>query len=191
VRVEPSQRPEIAQRAGLLFAPDARDARDLGTAVHQLFQEVSWIDEVDVEGLIAEWSATSSMREDLKQKAVDLFRQAIAAPDIRRVLARPPGNVSLWRERRFEIVIGNRWVSGAFDRVVVLRDQKGKALGATVLDFKSDEVPDDAAVKALAAQYRSQMESYRSALSRMLQIAQTKVALKLVFVHSGRVRDLR
>ena len=97
----------------------------------------------------------------------------------------------LWREKRFEIVIGNRWVSGAFDRVVVLRDQKGKTLGATVLDFKSDEAPDDAAVKALTTQYRSQMESYRSALSRMLGLGVAKVDSRLVFVQPGKVVDLR
>jgi ATP-dependent helicase/nuclease subunit A len=191
VRVQPSQRPEIPQRAGLLFAPYARDARDLGTTVHQLFEKVPWIDEVDVESLITEWGEVSTLREDLKQKAVGLFRQAIAVPDIRRVLARPAGNVTLWREKKFEVVIGNRWVSGAFDRVVVLRDQKGKALGATVLDFKSDEVPDDAAVKALTTQYRSQMESYRSALSRMLGLGVAKVDSRLVFVQPGKVVDLR
>jgi ATP-dependent helicase/nuclease subunit A len=191
VRVQPSKRPETAQRAGLLFAPDAQDARDLGTAVHQLFQRVPWIEEADVEGLIAGWSAPSSMSEDLKQKAVGVFRRAVAAPEIRGVLTRPAGNVELWRERRFEIVIGRRWVSGAFDRVVVLRDHKGKAQGATVLDFKSDEIADDAALAELARQYKPQMEAYRSALSRMLRMVQSKVALKLAFVRSGRILDLR
>jgi ATP-dependent helicase/nuclease subunit A len=191
VRVQPSQRPETSQRASLLFAPDARDSRDLGIAVHQLFERVSWIDGIDVESLIAEWSTSSLLMEDLKQKAVGLFRQAIRATEIRRSLSRPAGDVTLWREKRFEVVIGNRWVSGAFDRVVVLRDEKGKALGATVLDFKSDEVRDDAALKALATQYRPQMEAYRSALSRMLGLKPAKVALTLVFVQSGKGYDLR
>ncbi|MBN2099436.1 MAG: UvrD-helicase domain-containing protein, partial [Dehalococcoidia bacterium] len=191
VCVQPSQRPETSQKASLLFAPDARDALDLGTAVHQIFEKVPWIDEVDVESLIAEWGEASMVREDLKQKAVGVFRQAIAATRIRRVLARPPGNVTLWREKRFEIVIGNRWVSGAFDRIVVLRDQKGKALGATVFDFKSDEVPEEAALADLVRQYKPQMETYRSALSRMLGLGVAKVDSKLVLVRLGNVVDLR
>ncbi len=191
VRVQPSKRPETAQRASLLFAPDARDALDLGTAVHQLFERVSWIDEADIESVVAEWSSPLSMSEDLQQKAAGLFRQAIAAPDIRHALTRPPGNVNLWREKRFEIVIGKRWVSGAFDRVVVLRDQKGKALGATVLDFKSDEVTGDAALAELARQYKPQMELYRSALSRMLGLQAAKVGLRLVFVQPGKAYELR
>jgi len=190
LRIQPSQRPEISQRASLLFAPDARDARDVGTAMHRLFEEVSWIDEVDVESLIAEWSTSSSMSEDLKQMAVELFRQAVAAPEIRRALTKPPGNVSLWREKRFEVVVGNRWVSGAFDRVVVSRDQDGKALAATVFDFKSDEVADDASLAELARQYRPQMEAYRGALSRMLGLQPAKVALRLVFAQAGKVVDL-
>jgi ATP-dependent helicase/nuclease subunit A len=191
LRVQPSQRPESSQKASLLFAPDARDALDLGVAVHQLFEKASWIDEFDVEGLVAQWSASSLLRGELKQDAADVFRRAIVAPEIRRVLTRPPGNVTLWREKRFEVVIGNRWVSGAFDRVVVLRDQKGKALGATVLDFKSDEVRDELALAELARQYSPQMETYRSALSRMLGLGVAKVDSKLVFVRLGNVVDLR
>ena len=191
VHVQPSKRPETTQRAGLLFAPAAQDTLDLGTAIHQLFERVPWIDEVDVEGLIAEWSASSSMKEDVKQKAVDLFHWAMAAAEIRQALTRPPGNVTLWREKRFEIVIGNRWVSGAFDRVVALRDRSGKALRATVLDFKSDEVPDEAAVADRAKQYRPQMDLYRVALSRMLGLQPDKVALELLFVQSGKAHELR
>jgi ATP-dependent helicase/nuclease subunit A len=191
VRVQPSKRPETAQKASLLFAPDARDARDLGTAVHELLKEVGWIDEVDLEGLIDRWGASSSMADDLKQKAVELFRQAVAAPEIRGVLTKPPRNPDLWRERGFEVVDGNRWVSGVFDRVVILRDQNGKALGATVFDFKTDEVTDDAALAELARQYKPQMEAYRSALSQMLGLQKTKVALKLVFVQPGKVLDVR
>jgi ATP-dependent helicase/nuclease subunit A len=191
VHVQPSKRPEIVQRAGLLFAPAAQDTLDLGTAIHQLFERVPWIDEVDVESLIAEWSPSSSMREDVKQTAVDVFRRAVAALEIRQALTRPSGNVTLWREKRFEIVIGNRWVSGAFDRVVVSRDQSGKALRARVLDFKSDEVPGEAAVADRAKQYRPQMETYRGALSRMLGLQPDKVALELLFVQSGKAHELR
>lgn len=191
VHVQPSKRAEIIQRADSLFALGAQDNLDLGTAIHELFERVSWIGEVDAEGLIVEWSEASSMREDLKRKAVDVFRQAMAASEIRRALTRPSGNVTLWREKRFEIVIDNRWVSGAFDRVVVLRDQSGKPLRATVLDFKSDEAPDDAAAKVLAGQYRPQMETYRSVLSRMVGLDSAKVVLRLVFVCSGKFHELR
>jgi len=191
VHVQPSKRPETSQRAALLFAPAAQDRLDLGTAIHELFKEVSWVDEVNMEGLIAEWSAVSSMREDLKQQAVVLFRRAMAAPEIRAVLTRPAGRVDLWREKRFEVVAGNRWVSGAFDRVVVSRDQNGKAMGATVLDFKSDEVADSASLAELARQYRPQMDHYRNALSKMLGLQAAKVALKLVFVQPGKVLELR
>jgi len=88
-------------------------------------------------------------------------------------------------------VDGNRWVSGVFDRVAVSRDQNGKALGATVFDFKSDEATDDAALAELARQYRPQMDHYRNALSRMLGLQAAKVVLKLVFVQPGKVLELR
>jgi ATP-dependent exoDNAse (exonuclease V) beta subunit len=131
------------------------------------------------------------MADDLKQKAVDLFRRAVAAPEIRGVLTRPPGNPELWQERKFEVVDGNRWVSGAFDRVVVSRNERGRVSAATVLDFKSDEVSDDASLAELGKQYKPQMETYRNALYRMLGLQPAKVALRLVFVQPGKVYELR
>ena len=191
IHIQPSKSEVIIQRADSLFALAARDALDLGIALHELFESISWIDEVDEAKLIVNWSGKSSIREDLKQHAVDLFRRAVAAPEIRKALTRPPGNVTLWQEKRFEIVIDKRWLSGVFDRVVVLHDQNGKAQRATVLDFKSDELPNDAAMTELAEHYRPQMELYRSALSRILGLDPVKIALKLLFVRLGKHYELR
>ena len=190
IRIQPSKSEVIIQRADSLFARTTRDNLDLGTAVHELFERISWIDEVDVEKLIGEWSAKSSIKEDLKQNAIDLFRKAVAAPEIRNALTRPTGNVILWREKRFEIVIDNRWLSGVFDRVVVLNDQNGKAQRATVLDFKSDEIHDDRMMTESAEHYRPQMELYRSALSRILGLDPARIALKLLFLRLGKDYEL-
>ncbi len=190
VHVQPSRKPESAQSAGRLFEPGARDALDLGTAVHQLFEKVTWIEQVNVEGLIADWSLSSLLREDLKQQAAGLFRAATTAPRIRSALAKPAGRAEAWRERKFEVVLGDRWVSGAFDRVVVSRDEAGKLLEATVMDFKSDEVAGAAGLEVLAGQYRPQMEAYRSALSRMLGLPPARVRMMLVFLQAGATRVL-
>ncbi len=190
VHVQPSRKPESAQSAGRLFEPGARDARDVGTAVHQLFEKVTWIDQVDIESLIAEWVLSSPLTDDLKQQAAAVFRRAAAAPQVRSALARPRGDVDLWRERRFEVVAGDRWISGAFDRVVISRNQDGRPLGATIIDFKSDEADSEAALDETSRHYQPQMESYRSALSKMLNLPPARVELKLVFTRAGQTRTV-
>ncbi|MFC1925153.1 UvrD-helicase domain-containing protein [Chloroflexota bacterium] len=190
-RIEPSKSEVIIKRADSLFTPTNRDNRDLGIALHQLFERISWIDdEIDIDKLVGEWSYNSSIKVDLKQKAIDLFRSAVNNSEIRDALTRPPGNVILWREKRFEAITGSRWLSGVFDRVVVLRDQNDKPIKATIIDFKSDEIPSDASIEKQAEHYRPQMELYRSALSRIIGRDPARIVLKLLFLLPGKDYEL-
>jgi len=191
VRVSPSERAEGEQTAGSLFARAVRDSRDFGTAVHKLFEKVSWIDQVDIEELIGEWRQRSPVAEDVKQRVVEQFRQALASAEIRQALSRPEGDVDLWREKRFDIVLDDQWVTGVFDRVAIVRGRDGRPLSAAVLDFKSDEIASDAELTDAAERYRSQLSLYRSALSRMLELGPSQVMLRLLFTQPGKVHDLK
>jgi ATP-dependent helicase/nuclease subunit A len=95
------------------------------------------------------------------------------------VFARPAGNVEVWRERPFELVDGNQWVSGAFDRVVVQRDAEGRPLSATVYDFKTDQ-------REEAELHRQQMAWYRAAVQRLTGLPESAVRCELVWVRTGR-----
>jgi ATP-dependent helicase/nuclease subunit A len=176
--------------ADSLFAQVTHDSVELGIAIHELFKKVSWIDEADVEGLIKEWQEESSAREDIRQRAVEQFRQAMASDEIRQVLSRPEGVVSLWREKHFEIVLEDQWITGVFDRVTIIQDAGGRPLQATILDFKSNESKDDTELASTAEYYRSQVLLYGRALSRMLQLDPSQVSLELMFTGPGRVYRL-
>ena len=67
----------------------------------------------------------------------------------------------------------------------MLRDEKGKVQQATIIDYKSDDIPDDSTVKELAGRYRRQMELYRGALSNILGLDPVNIAIKLLFVRLG------
>lgn len=190
VHVQPSKRSEIEQKAGALFAPEARDGRDIGAAIHELLYRVSWLEETDLEAIIEEWGGKTEIRDGLKQKAIERFRWVVTRPDVRRILTRPSGGVTLWREKRFEVVLGDRWLSGAFDRVAILRDGEGRTPKATIYDFKSDVVSAVSDMATLAERYRPQMVLYRSALARMLSLSPGRISLKLLFTHAGKVHDL-
>ena len=103
----------------------------------------------------------------------------------------PGSDVDLWREKRFDIILDDQWVAGAFDRVAIVRGRDGRPLRATVLDFKSDEIASDAELADAAERYRSQLLLYQSALSWMLELDPSQVTLQLLFTHPGKVHDLK
>jgi len=188
--VSPSAIEEGELRADSLFVHTTHDSLEFGRAIHELFEKVSWIDEVDIESLIREWQETSSAPEETKQKAIEQFQQALVSGEVRQALSKPKGDIALWREKQFEIVLEDQWVTGAFDRVTIVKDSDGKLLEATVLDFKSNEIADNTELANTAEHYRSQLLLYGKALSRMLQIDPSQVTLQLLFTCPGKVYNI-
>ncbi len=174
-------------RADLLFTHVTRDSMELGQAIHELFEKVSWIDEFDTEHLIQEWQESTRVSEETTRKAIDQFRKATASAGVRQALSRPEGNVALWREKHFEIVLEDQWITGVFDRVTITKDPDGTPIQATILDYKSNEITDDAELASMAEHYRPQLLLYGKALSRMLRIEPSQVGLQLLFTYAGRV----
>jgi ATP-dependent helicase/nuclease subunit A len=183
VRVSPSEQAEHEQNAASLFEHAFYENRDFGTAIHDLFEQVKWSAEVDADNLIEEWNRKSSAEEEFKQKVSEQFRQALASPEVIQSLARPEGNVELWRERHFEIILDEKWVTGTFDRVVILQDTGGNPLKATITDFKSDEIGDETDLQHVAQRYHRQLLLYKKALSHMLRLDPSRIELKLLFTH--------
>ena len=185
--VSPSVLGESEIRADSLFAHITHDSMEFGKAIHELFEKVTWVDEVDIDSLIQEWRRTSSVAEELKQRAIEQFQQALASAEIRQALSKPEGNVDLWREKHFEIVLEYQWVTGIFDRVSIVRSPDGKPLAVTVVDFKSDDITNETELNDRAERYRLQLSIYGKALSRMLQIDPSQITLQLLFTCLGKV----
>lgn len=185
-----------------LFSLAGTGAAEFGTAVHGLLAEVEWLEgESSVESpepssrnteagggrpeAIAGGGATEALLEKLettwRTRGTDAAAREVAlaclrAPGLAAVWARPPGAaaIEVWRERAFEIVLGDEWVSGVFDRVIVVRDAVGTATRATVFDFKTDAAPDP-------ARHANQMSLYRRAAARLLGLPENAVVTELVF----------
>ncbi len=189
VAVQPSQTHRGETSAASLFHPERRRRRDLGLAVHALMQQVSWVEETDVERTIAEWEGAVTYEADVRARAIEQFTHAMASPGIRALLSRPEERVQLWRERSFDVVLGNRWVTGTFDRVVVRLNDEGRALSACIYDFKTDDVPADDAQQQ-AALYHVQLSLYREALSRLLRIPAAAIRAVLIFTAPGMAHEL-
>ena len=103
-------------------------------------------------------------------------------------LKRPEGFSGLWRERAFEIFDGTSWVSGRFDRVVFTGE--GDERRAVIYDFKTSrnvrKIPEAEFDAELRARYRSQLEAYRAALSRLTGIPSVRIGMSLLLTESKR-----
>lgn len=191
IRVEPSLQEDVTLGAARLFAGESRDIVAFGSAIHRLFERIEWLENADIDAIVAAWRPASGVTEAVARDVEEQFRRVLAVPDVRAALSRPAGHVDLWRERSFEVVLkGRRWVSGAFDRVVVRRDAQGRAVGADLLDYKSSIVDDDRAMARKVAEYRPQLDLYAEVLSHLLNVAPVRVTRRILFTRGGAVRDV-
>jgi len=190
LRVEPSAEKEVISSAAQLFAPEMRDILGFGSAIHALFEDVEWYDTSDLEAIAEKWRARSNDLPTVQQEICEQFLRAIAVKEVRRELTRPDGDVVLWREKSFEVVLDARWVTGQFDRVTIVNDDAGRPVSAVILDYKSNRVESEEQFRETVKEYRPQLALYSRALSRILKIPETRIARRLLFTRTGRIADV-
>ena len=179
-RRTPSGSEIVTVSAAQLFSRKGGEAREFGNLVHALFEAIEWSGTIDLEALAAEWTSLHPDSGSLAD-ALDQVRGVLAEPSLHAALSCPGPHAEVWRERSFEILLGDEWLSGTFDRVVIERDGSGRATAATILDFKTDRVGDDKEIAAAVAKYRPQLETYREVLRRMTGLPATSVSCRLLF----------
>ena len=179
--LRPSEEVPGAREAAEMFALGGDgSAADFGSVVHELFAEVEWADGAEIRRLTAKWAMCGA--------AGAVALACLRAPDLTGVWARPSSAASagVWRERAFEIVLDGTWVTGVFDRVVVERDTTGRAVRATVFDFKTDGVEHDADTGAAVVRHAAQLNLYRRAAAVLSGLAASAVVGELVFTRLRR-----
>ncbi len=154
-----------------LFGATSSGAANFGTAVHRALAAVEW-GGVTPE-LLAVWKTAGLVETVVAEAGACLEARGLAE-----VFARRSGG-EVWRERMFEIVIDGAWITGVFDRVVLVRDAAGKVVEATVYDFKTDRTTAEQAVQ-VTERYAGQMGIYRRAAARLAGLPEARVRCVLV-----------
>ncbi len=185
----PSREETRQVAAAGFFAVVSGSGREFGTALHALFRELEWLEIEPLAAVLARWAETAA--PELADAVAREFRAALAEPEIAALFRRQKsGHVELWREKAFDIILDQAWITGVFDRVTIARDAAGRAVRAQLLDFKSDRVADAAALERAVASYTPQIRWYRRVLARLLDVPETRIAATLVFTHPRQVRHL-
>jgi len=171
--LRPSAREE-GQAPGRLFSLQSRAAADFGTVVHRLLAQVEW-GPVTKETLAGKTVGAPA-------DAVAEVAAVLAAPELAAVWTRPgvAGAAEVWRERSFEMIWDEAWVTGTMDRVVIERAPDGGAVRATVYDFKTDGVRSGQAAAAVQ-KHDGQMRLYRQAVARLTGLPVSAVDGAVVF----------
>ncbi len=167
-----------------LFSRSGRSARSYGTLVHAFFEQILWLDEMAASTLQELWAAVPCLDDSTRSKALDEVRRCLAAPTIVSALSRPSSNAECWREKRFEILLNQEWLSGTFDRVVIEPDR------ATIQDFKTDKVESTEALATRVEGYTPQLHTYREVLSRMTGLPTSVIRCQLLFTYRCEVVDV-
>lgn len=183
-RRTPSGAEKAVITAAQIFSSEGRAARNFGTLVHAMFEEIEWFDDDTLSKLESFWSERVEANE-----AFAHVRRALESQEFREALNRPSADAEVWRERNFEILLEGQWLSGTFDRVVVEPDR------AMIIDFKTDRVgtaevgTSDDIAKAVE-KYRPQLDAYAEVLERMTGLTRDKIEMKLLFSTPRRVVTL-
>lgn len=185
-RVTPSGEEEFKMKGRMLFGEGREPGRRLGSLVHELLAHVEWWDAShEWKQLEIRWREAGLLRgEAVEPAAVAMVRNVLASDAAVFAFARPGPDAQAWRERPFDLIHEGSWISGIFDRVVV-----GPGT-VRLVDFKTDDVPDETAVREKVEGYRPQIALYRRALARLTRLEPAQIECALLFTRTGRLEVL-
>ena len=187
VKVEPSRQEQLHRTGGWFFEFEHGDVLEFGIAIHDLFRRVAWVDDIPPADIIRAWEAVSGCDPRVRREVIGQFRAALNAEAVRAALRQPAAPAELWREKSFDVILDDEWVSGVFDRVVIERDDRGRVSRAVVQDFKSNRVTGGTDMARTADNYRPQMALYRRVLARILAVPIGRIDAELIFTAPARV----
>ncbi|MDA1005833.1 MAG: PD-(D/E)XK nuclease family protein, partial [Verrucomicrobia bacterium] len=198
-RLRPPRRLPSAHSAGTtmgagLFSRESNRARTHGTIVHALFEQIEWLDDFDFKTDPARWEVLRARAPHLFDEARREVKKSLAHTEVVSALSRPKTSrkesIECWRERPFELLQDGEWISGCFDRVVIVSGPGPLPLRATILDFKTDQVANEAEAAVRAEHYRPQLRNYRACLAQLLGLARDRITAVALFTKLPLVIEL-
>jgi len=186
-RVTPSGEEAFKIKGSMLFSAGREPGRRLGNLVHELLAHVEWWDATSsLAALESRWQAAGLLRgEAVEATAVAMVRDVLHSASAAVVFAKPAAEAHAWRERPFDLIHEGSWISGVFDRVVVQPDS------VRLIDFKTDEAADEAALAEKVAGYRPQILLYRQALVRLTGLKLEQIESALLFTRNCILVDVK
>lgn len=169
-------------------------AFERGTLLHAWFEQIHWLEDgrPAPESFKQQALRLVTSRTNIDQ-ALKHFSSMLDAPEVSAVLRRDYYNEThegnqidervVHNERRFAVRVDQQLMSGAVDRLVLLKS-RGRVVAADIVDFKTDGLAAGATtdLERAVAFYRPQQQAYRAAVARLYGLPESSVTARLVFV---------
>ena len=156
------------------LSPNTRRARERGTYLHHLLQQIKWY--------------TSHETEEIKE-LLTRSPELLSLFDQRRYATAE--SVQVFQELPFAYRSGDSIHNGVIDRLVLgISDNKPES--AEIIDFKTDTLASlSASDKSEKIQmYARQLSFYADAVHRIFNVERTQIKASLAFVSSGEVMEI-
>jgi ATP-dependent exoDNAse (exonuclease V) beta subunit len=186
---------------------EATAAMSRGAVMHAWLERIEWLDQNGPSDAELERAARPiqaiglDLREEIKN-----FRRAIRQPDLQAVFSksayRNPQSLGFGkeacralgegfelqveRERAFALRSGESLLVGSMDRLVLFY-RGSQLVAAEIVDFKTDQITSDQQAAERIAFYRPQLEAYRAACAKMLQLPAKRILCRVAFTEPGLV----
>jgi ATP-dependent helicase/nuclease subunit A len=161
-----------------------REGRRFGTLVHTLLSKVKWSGPRAEEEVTREFQKIIPHPAEWERAALRMVCECLRDPAVARTLAPVAPDDIVWRERPFEAVIGDECVSGVFDRVAL------SGGGAHLIEYKTDRLPNDGAIREAVARHTRQTQIYRAALRQLTGLPDQNIRATLLFTSVPRLVEV-
>jgi ATP-dependent helicase/nuclease subunit A len=153
-----------------------------GSRIHEELARIEWLEDMQPERWLQQ-----RLEAGVETETLNILKFCLTGDSLRSVFHRPQGGheVEVWRERAFEIVLDDDWISGAFDRVVLEKDSTGRIIQAWLFDFKTSVVRDREHAEIVANQYYEQINVYRKVVGALTGLASDSISAEIVFTMIG------
>jgi ATP-dependent helicase/nuclease subunit A len=158
--------------------------KEFGTEVHRIFEHLERLAPGESPDAaltrLRAVCADTALDKTLFESALTQVASALKSPDFQKAFALP-ADATVRNELSFSILRAeDELLTGTFDRVVVTDDT------ATIYDFKTDACEPE----SLIARYGEPMRIYRTALAKLMGIAESNIRLVLLHTPTGRAIEV-
>lgn len=174
-----SMRPhKLSPPSGARNEYGSAESRRAGSSIHRVFEKIAEISGKPEEAVERAMDSAEIPPEERKA-AKEAALRSLQNPKIAKYFA-PESGVEILNELPFTIARGGKILSGIIDKLALKRDEKGNAVSATVLDFKSgSEISVESA--------KPQLEAYKNAVSELYGLPPENVDAKIVDYGKGEI----
>jgi ATP-dependent helicase/nuclease subunit A len=152
-----------------------------GNCIHYLFEQINWLEEYNFDETQLFELLKNQYSNDIVKESIELFKNIIFDKNLSELFKKPTPQSEVWIEKEFSVIVNNKWLSGRFDRVTIIKNSSNKIEKINVLDYKLGSSNNINEYRTL---YAEQLNLYEAALAKILKIPLSNIEKSLLLVKS-------